>query len=284
MMTMGRPRATTADWFRHNVAHDDTLALMQHKWGNDGYAFWFKLREALGRADGQVVDIKDPARWELFKAEMRVEDSLAREMLELLVVMGVLDKDLYECDGVLWCQAFVDALGGLYDKRTADIPRKPPVKSTFHAGKSGTDGVSDAAKGQSREEYRTEEDKEEEEAPAASSPSTYPEALQILLEMPGYPFDASTDSNYMQKLVGEFPEIDALEVLRSWRVYIVEDKHPFKKNANHRGQLRNQFVTARTYGKHKSTGGNGNGSGSGHPEAYEDYPIGLLSKPREKAR
>jgi len=42
---MARPRKQTVDYFPHDtdVSSGKTLTILQSKYGNDGYAFWFKL-------------------------------------------------------------------------------------------------------------------------------------------------------------------------------------------------------------------------------------------------
>ena len=51
---MSRPRKAVVDYFPHYVNHGKTLFILEQKYGNDGYAFWFKLLEMLGGSDGII--------------------------------------------------------------------------------------------------------------------------------------------------------------------------------------------------------------------------------------
>lgn len=57
---MGRSNRQTADYFPHYVGEKSrTKFILEKNWGNDGYAFWFKLLELLCAADGQYYDCWD---------------------------------------------------------------------------------------------------------------------------------------------------------------------------------------------------------------------------------
>ena len=45
---MTRPRKQTVDWFPHYCRHGKTMAILEEKYGNNGFAFSFKLLEILG--------------------------------------------------------------------------------------------------------------------------------------------------------------------------------------------------------------------------------------------
>lgn len=45
---MARPTKTSVDYFPHMTHSGKTIAILEARWGNDGYAFWFKLLELLG--------------------------------------------------------------------------------------------------------------------------------------------------------------------------------------------------------------------------------------------
>ena len=45
---MARPRKQTVDYFPHYCKCGRTIFILENRFGNDGYAFWFKLLEILG--------------------------------------------------------------------------------------------------------------------------------------------------------------------------------------------------------------------------------------------
>lgn len=125
---MGRPRKQTVDYFPHYVSTDSkTKFILEQNWGNDGYAFWFKLLELLGRSDGHYFDCSTAADSKYLAALTRLSENTAKEILDTLADLGNIDKELWEIKKVIWCQNFVDNLQDVYSKRTAIIPEKPVI-------------------------------------------------------------------------------------------------------------------------------------------------------------
>jgi len=124
---MARTQKDIVNYFPHDAyasAKSDTVTVLQSKYGNDGYAFWFKLLEKLATTDGHYIDLKNPARLQVFMAKMGVEKLLGVEMLNLLVEMEAIDKELWE-SRVIWCQNLVDNVADVYKNRRREIPTKP---------------------------------------------------------------------------------------------------------------------------------------------------------------
>jgi len=48
---MARPNKQGVDYFPHFVNHGKTMFILEEKFGNNGYAFWFKLLELLGKEE-----------------------------------------------------------------------------------------------------------------------------------------------------------------------------------------------------------------------------------------
>ena len=123
---MGRPRKQTVDYFPHFVnAGSKTKFILEQNWKNDGYAFWFKLLELLGRSEGHYYDCSTRANETYLVALMRVDQETAKEILETLADLGNIDKELWEERKIIWCQSLVDNLQDVYSKRTVPIPTKP---------------------------------------------------------------------------------------------------------------------------------------------------------------
>ena len=123
---MGRPRKQTVDYFPHFTSSDSkTKFILEQNWGNDGYAFWFKLLELLGRSDGHYYDCSKAADSKYLAALTRIDENTVKEILDTLADLGNIDRDLWEERKVIWCQNFVDNLQDVYSKRTAVIPKKP---------------------------------------------------------------------------------------------------------------------------------------------------------------
>lgn len=123
---MGRPRKQTVDYFPHFVSTDSrTKFILEQGWGNDGYAFWFKLLELLGRSEGHHYDCSQPADKMYLVALTKVTEEQADAILDMLALRGNIDLELWQERKVIWCQSLVDNLQDVYSKRTVSAPSKP---------------------------------------------------------------------------------------------------------------------------------------------------------------
>ena len=123
---MGRPRKQTVDYFPHFVSTDSrTRFILEQNWGNDGYAFWFKLLELLCRSEGHYYDLSEAANGKYLEALMKVDEETANGILNTLADLGNIDRDLWEERKVVWCQNLVDNLQDVYSKRTVSAPVRP---------------------------------------------------------------------------------------------------------------------------------------------------------------
>ncbi len=165
---MGRPRKQTADFFPHYVGGSrKTIFVLENRWGNDGYAFWFKLLEILCQSDGHYYECSKQADMDYFTAFVKLPEATVLEIMAMLAEREKIDRELWEQHRTIWCQSLVDNLSALYSKRTVSAPEKP-VFGEFSPRKSTETDVSGDGNPQSRtEDIRTEEkgteDKEAEQ-------------------------------------------------------------------------------------------------------------------------
>ena len=121
---MARPKRNTVDYFPHSVKHQKTMYILEEKYGNDGYAFWFKLLELLGDTDGHYLDLSNKMNWKYLTAKTKLAEEKCREILDLLAELDAIDPELWKKEGV-WSQNFVNNFIDLYKKRVSDLPRRP---------------------------------------------------------------------------------------------------------------------------------------------------------------
>ncbi len=151
---MARPKKRTVDYFPHQCNHGKTMFILEQKYGNDGYAFWFKLLELLGTTEGHFLHLENSADWEFLQAKTRLYGDKCREILDLLARLDAIDRELWECHRVVWSQNFVDGIAPVYGNRGVETPSKP----SFYTRKPSDGGVSTPENPQSRvEESRVEE-------------------------------------------------------------------------------------------------------------------------------
>jgi hypothetical protein len=124
----GRPKKQTVDYFPHytDASEGKTLTILQNRFGNDGYAAWFRLLERLGHSDGHAYCCASPEDWNYLVAKLHVSDISATEILDLLAKLGAIDSDLWSRK-IIWCHKFVDGLTEVYRKRKQDLPSMPCI-------------------------------------------------------------------------------------------------------------------------------------------------------------
>ena len=122
---MARPTKETVDYYPHFVKGGRTIFILESKYGNDGYAFWFKLLEILGDAEGHYYDCSIPNNWAYLLAKTRCDEDTARDIINTLLTLDKIDGKLWNDRQVIWCQHFVDNVSSVYKMRHAEIPTAP---------------------------------------------------------------------------------------------------------------------------------------------------------------
>lgn len=123
---MGRPRKQTVDYFPHDADASDrkTLYILESKFGNDGYAFWFKLLEILANSEGHFYDCRNPAAWEFLLAKTHVTDKIGRQIMATLLGLEAIDQELWT-EKIVWSENFVNGIADAYRNRKTEPPPKP---------------------------------------------------------------------------------------------------------------------------------------------------------------
>ena len=125
---MARPKRTTVDYYPHYVKCGRTIYILEARFGNDGYAFWFKVLEVLGESEGHFYDCSVSSNWEYLLAKTRVNAQTATEIIGVLINLGKIDKELWEKNRVIWIENFVNNLSEVYRTRRTELPQKPVFK------------------------------------------------------------------------------------------------------------------------------------------------------------
>lgn len=136
---MARPIKETVDYFPHSCNHHKTIFILENKFGNDGYAFWFKLLELLGSTKGHYLNYQteNESDWEFLQAKTNLDSNKCNQILDLLAKIDAIDKELWE-NRIVWSQNFVDGIADVYKNRRQEVPQKP----SFYKRKPTTDSIS----------------------------------------------------------------------------------------------------------------------------------------------
>jgi hypothetical protein len=102
------------------------MFIIEQRYGNDGYSFWFKLLEALGSTPGHCLDLNCEMKWEFLQAKTRLSASTCEEILNLLAKLSAIDPSLW-AKKMVWSQNFVDGISDVYRNRRVEIPQRPEL-------------------------------------------------------------------------------------------------------------------------------------------------------------
>lgn len=123
---MARKEKMVVDYFPHFVNDGKTILILESKFGNDGYAFWFKVLELLGKSPKHFIDCRDVFNFDFLIAKTKVEDKKAIEILDLLAKLNAIDKDLWELK-IIFSQNFLNNLETLYSRRNTETITKQEI-------------------------------------------------------------------------------------------------------------------------------------------------------------
>jgi len=139
---MARPKKATVDYFPHYTASGKTLYALENKFGNDGYAFWFKTLEILGSTEQHFIDCRDFGTWEFLQAKTRLSEEVVLKILELLSKLGAIDAELWS-KKIIWSEKFIENLGEAYARREISPYTKSDIMSLCIQKPQSTDKNAD---------------------------------------------------------------------------------------------------------------------------------------------
>ena len=149
---MARPAKQTVDYFPHIIKNGKTITILENKFGNDGYAFWFKLLEILGSTEGHFYEYTNTTDKEFLHARTLVSEETAKEILDLLADLNAIDPELWQ-ENIIWSDNFVDNIEDAYSRRKVNVPQKPTTKEVndnINESEEGLSEVSDNTNPQSK--------------------------------------------------------------------------------------------------------------------------------------
>lgn len=123
---MARPQTNTVVYFSHDTdaSEGKTLTIMEGQFGLEGFAFWYKLLEKLGKTEGHYIDCQNEEDFEFLARKFGLGPVSVTEMLDKLSKLRAIDRVLW-FHKIIWSQNFVDRLEDVYSKRKRELPAKP---------------------------------------------------------------------------------------------------------------------------------------------------------------
>lgn len=114
---MARPQRNDVDYFPHAVTHGKKMFYLRDKYGNDGYAVWFILLEQLGKANYHYLHLQDEISIKYLCVDMKVSEDTLLSIINELVLLGEIDKELWESCKVIFIEKFAQSISDAYAKR-----------------------------------------------------------------------------------------------------------------------------------------------------------------------
>ena len=123
----GRPIANNIDYFPHKCKDDKELMLIQHKYKSEGYEVFYRLQQSLGDAEFHRINLNNELEKEMFEMGMKVHKEVVYGVIDILVGMDWLDKELYIKENILWSDKFVNSIRAVYINRKRAVPNKQDI-------------------------------------------------------------------------------------------------------------------------------------------------------------
>jgi hypothetical protein len=220
---MARPEKNTVDYFPHDANANDgvTLTIIQSQFGNDGYAFWFKLLERLCDTEYHVIDCRNQARWQYLLAKTNVKEDTACRLLDTLSSLDAIDRELWS-NKIIWCQNLVNRISDVYVNRRREIPQKP----CFYEGKLLAGGITTTNNTSNAD---------------ISTPKSTQKKLKETKVNKTKRNNKQTLEEFLIDLQGEFPELVISEQIKACDIWWSDNK---KTMSHPRSAYRNWMIKA----------------------------------------
>lgn len=118
---MAREQRKDVDYFPHDCTHGRKMHIIEAKYGNDGYAVWFKLLEQLGKANNHYIDISDETNLMFLSSVFKIDEEKTISILKDLAKLGAIDTFLFDDHLIIYSQKFIDSIADAYRKRKNKI-------------------------------------------------------------------------------------------------------------------------------------------------------------------
>jgi hypothetical protein len=127
---MARQPKVTIDYFPHHIGNGKKMHTINNKYGNDGYATWFKLLEILGETDNHYLDLSIQSELMYVASKCNISEELLIQIIDDLCKLDEIDPELWVIR-VVWNQRFIDSVQNAYNKRSNPCMTKGGVIKIF---------------------------------------------------------------------------------------------------------------------------------------------------------
>lgn len=115
---MARPQRNNVDYFPHYISDGKKMFFIEQKYGNDGYAMWFKLLETLAITDYHYLNLSDETEQMFLAAKCRVDVERLLEFINDLSKLKEINSAVWNECNVVWSDKFMESISDAYSKRS----------------------------------------------------------------------------------------------------------------------------------------------------------------------
>jgi len=164
---MARPQRYNVDYFPHYISDGKKMFIIESRFGNDGYATWFKILETLSKTDHHYIDLFDQPTLMFLAARCHVTEDRLIEIIDAIVMLGELDSELWGEHKVLWSHKFVESIKDAYRNRSNNCMPRMGLLRHIEGLRAGN-GQKSVVKPQSKVKETKEEESKGEMHPLLS--------------------------------------------------------------------------------------------------------------------
>lgn len=113
---MARPERNTVDYFPHFIGSGKKMFFIETKYGNDGYATWFKILEKLSITENHFLNLNEEQDVLFLSSACRIDEKKLFDIISDLVRIGVLNKKCWE-KKIIWSDVFIESIQDAYKRR-----------------------------------------------------------------------------------------------------------------------------------------------------------------------
>lgn len=113
---MARKEKNSADYFPHKIGSGKKMFVIERKFGNDGYATWFKILEVLTVTEYHFIDLSHEDQIIFLAAKCNVDEDLLIKIINELAKIGAVNQFLWD-KKIVWSDYFIENIADAYIRR-----------------------------------------------------------------------------------------------------------------------------------------------------------------------
>jgi len=114
---MARPERKTVDYFPHYISDGKKMFYIQQKYGNDGYATWFKILESLASTENHFLNLNSEMDIMFLSAKCMIKKDVLLDIINDLCTLQEIDEFLW-MNKIIYSHKFMESIQDAYARRS----------------------------------------------------------------------------------------------------------------------------------------------------------------------